>query len=93
MSTLDWKRIHHEATVVDLHIHPSLQQQLFNRNLNLRYVINRTLHGNPMSVRASFPRLRDGGYDVILSTLYVPERGILKDFPIVRLFRFLRPDL
>ena len=93
MSTLDWKRIHHEATIVDLHIHPSMQQQLFNRNLNLRYVINRTLHGNPMSVRASFPRLHDGGYDVILSALYVPERGILKDFPLVKLFRYLRPDL
>ena len=93
MSNLDWKRIHHEATIVDLHIHPSMQQQLFNRNLNLRYVINRTLHGNPMNVRASFPRLHDGGYDVILSTLYVPEKGILNDFPIVKLFRFLRPDL
>lgn len=93
MSTLDWKRIHHEATVVDLHIHPSMHQQLFNRDLNLRYVINRSLHGNPMNVRASFPRLRDGGYDVILSTLYVPEKDILKDFPIIKLFRFLRPDL
>jgi microsomal dipeptidase-like Zn-dependent dipeptidase len=93
MSILDWKRVHREATIVDLHIHPSMQQQLFSRNLNLRYVINRTLHGNPMSVRASFPRLRDGGYDVIISTLYVPEHGILGDFPIVQLFRFLRPDL
>ncbi len=93
MSSLDWQQLHHEATIVDLHIHPSMQQQLFRRNLNLRYVINRTLHGNPMSVRASFPRLHDGGYDVIFSTLYVPEMGILKDFPIVKLFRFLRPDL
>jgi microsomal dipeptidase-like Zn-dependent dipeptidase len=93
MSTLDWKRIHHEATIVDLHIHPSMQQQLFNRNLNLRYVIHRMFHGDPMSVRSSFPRLHIGGYDVILSALYVPERGILHDFPPVRLFRFLRPDL
>lgn len=93
MPALDWKRIHHEATVVDLHVHPSMQQQLFQRNLNLRYVINRTFHGNPWSVRASFPRLREGGIDVILSVLYVPEKGILTDFPIVRLFRFLRPDL
>src|SRR5512143_916079 len=93
MSTPDWKRIHHEATIVDLHVHPSMQQQLFQRNLNWRYVINRTWHANPMSVRASFPRLHAGGYDAILSTLYVPEQGILKDFPIVRVFRFLRPDL
>ena len=93
MPTLDWKRIHHEATIVDLHVHPSMQQQLFRRNLNWRYVINRTFHANPLSVRASFPRLHDGGYDVILSVLYVPEHGILKDFPIVKIFRFLRPDI
>ena len=89
----DWKQIHREATIVDLHIHPSMQQQLFRRNLNVRYVIHRTLHGDPMTVRASFPRMHDGGYGLIFSTMYVPERGILNDFPIVRLFRFLRPDL
>jgi microsomal dipeptidase-like Zn-dependent dipeptidase len=93
MSQIDWKALHREATIVDLHIHPSMQQQLFRRNLNFRYVINRTFHGNPMSVRASFPRLRDGGYGAFFSTLYLPERGILKDFPIVKLFRYLRPDL
>jgi microsomal dipeptidase-like Zn-dependent dipeptidase len=93
MPTLDWKRIHHEATIVDLHVHPSMQQQLFHRNLSLRYVINRTFHANPLSVRASFPRMRDGGYDAFLSVMYVPEHGILKDFPIVRWFRFLRPDI
>ena len=93
MSTLDWRQIQHEATIVDLHVHPSMQQQLFHRNLGLRYVINRTFHANPFSVRASFPRMHDGGYDAILSVMYVPEHGILKDFPIVRLFRFLRPDI
>jgi microsomal dipeptidase-like Zn-dependent dipeptidase len=93
MPTLDWKRVHQEATIVDLHVHPSMQQQLFSRNLNLRYVIDRTFHGDPMSVRASFPRLHDGGVDAIFSAIYVPERGILRDFPIVRVFRYLRPDL
>jgi membrane dipeptidase len=93
MSTLDWKRIHQEATIVDLHVHPSLQQQLFNRNLNLRYIIHRTIHGSPLEVRASFPRLKDGGFDVIFSAIYLPEKGIMKDFPLVKYFRFLRPDL
>lgn len=93
MSVPDWKGLHEEADIVDLHIHPSMQQQLFNVNLNLRYVINRTLHGNPMAVHTSFPRLHDGGYDVILSVLHVPEKGLLKDFPIINVFRFLRPDL
>ncbi len=93
MPSLDWRRLHHEATIVDLHIHPSMQQQLFGRNLNLRYVVNRTIHADPLTVRASFPRLKDGGYSAFFSTLYVPEGGIVRDFPIVRLFRFLRPDL
>src|SRR5512136_2273697 len=93
MTVLDWHEIQKTATIVDLHIHPSMQQQIFRRDLNARYVMNRTIHGNPMSVRASFPRLRDGGYDVILSTLHVPERGLQKDFPIIKIFRFLRPDL
>jgi len=91
--TREWRQIQRSATLVDLHIHPSMQQQLFNRQLGVRSVINRTLHGDPMSVRASFPRLRDGGYDVILSVLHVPEKGIRKDFPIVNAFRVLRPDL
>ncbi len=89
----DWHEIQKTAIIVDLHIHPSMQQEIFSRNLNMRYVMNRSIHGNPMSVRASFPRLRDGGYDVILSTYHVPERGLQKDFPILRLFRFLRPGL
>ncbi len=93
MPALDWKEIQNEATIVDLHIHPAMQQQLFQRNLNVRYVINRTLHGNPMSVRASFPRLKDGGYDVFFSTLYAPEKGLQQDFPIIKIFRLLRPDL
>lgn len=93
MTIPDWQAIHEQAAIVDLHIHPSMQQQLFRRNLNLRYVIHRFLHGNPLEVRASFPRLHDGGYAAIFSTLYVPERGILKDFPIVNVFRVLRPDL
>lgn len=94
MADLDWRKLHHkEATVIDLHIHPSMQQALFRRNLGVRYIINRSIHANPLAVRASFPRMRDGGYDVILSTVHVPEKGLLKDFPILNLFRILRPDL
>jgi membrane dipeptidase len=90
-SDLDWKRIHREATVIDLHIHPSLKQQLFNRHLGVRYFVTRTT--NIFGVQSSFPRLRNGGYDAILSVLHVPERGLLKDFPIINLFRILRPGL
>ncbi len=80
-----------EFTVVDLHVHPSMQEELFHRNLNLRYVINRVLHGDPLSVRASFPLLKCGGYDAILSMIYVPEKGFLKTFPVLRYFQYLFP--
>ena len=93
MSLPDWKELQKEAIIVDLHIHPSMQQQLFNRNLNLRYFIDRTIRSAPFTTRASFPRLKDGSYDVILSVLHVPESGLLKDFPVANLFRILRPDL
>jgi microsomal dipeptidase-like Zn-dependent dipeptidase len=57
----------------------------------VRYFVARTT--NIFGVQSSFPRLHSGGYDVILSVLHVPEKGLLKDFPIVNLFRILRPDL
>ena len=48
MAVLDWHQLQHEANIVDLHIHPAMQQALFNRNLNLRYVINRSIHADPL---------------------------------------------
>ena len=90
---VNWREIQKTATIIDLHVHPSMQQQLFRQNINLRFVIDRTLHGNPLAVRASFPRLKDGGIDIILSVLHVPEKGLLQDFPIINIFRILRPDL
>ena len=93
MATLDWKQIHHEAIIVDLHVHPSFQQQIFSRTLSMRYVIKRTFRGSPFMVRANFPRLRQGGVDVILSILHVPEHGLLNDFKLINIVRILRPDL
>ncbi len=89
-ASLDWKRIHREATVIDLHIHPSMKQQLFKRHLGARYFVTRTT--NILGVQSSFPRLHSGGYDAILSVLHLPEKGVLKDFPILNLLRILKPD-
>ena len=85
---LDWERVHREATIIDLHIHPSMKQQLFNRRLGMRYFVKRTT--NIFGVQSSFPRLKNGGYDAIFSVLHVPEKGVLNDFPIANLFRILR---
>ena len=88
---LKWQNIHAAAPVVDLHIHPAMSRLVIKQNLNLRYVVSRSF--NPFAVRASWPALKLGGYGAILSVLHVPERGLLDDFPIIKLFRFLRPDL
>src|SRR5512143_1771012 len=86
-----WRRIHDEKPVVDLHIHPAMNRLVIKQNLGLRYIVSRSF--NPLAVRASWPRLHDGGYGAILSVIHVPERGLLDDFPIMRLFQVLRPDL
>src|SRR5450759_1362875 len=87
----DWQAIHARAPVIDLHIHPAMNRLAIKQNLNIRSVVSRSF--NPFAVRASWPRLKSGGYRTILSVLHVPERGLIKDFPIINLFRFLRPDL
>ncbi len=91
MTAPRWKTIHDEKPVVDLHIHPAMNRLVLKQNLGLRHVVSRSF--NPLAVRASWPRLNDGGYGAILSIIHVPERGLLDDFPIMKLFRVLRPDL
>lgn len=86
-----WQIIQTAAPVVDLHVHPAMNRLALKQNLNVRSVVSRSF--NPFAVRASWPRLKSGGYRAILSVLHVPERGLIKDFPIINLFRFLRPDL
>jgi membrane dipeptidase len=86
-----WQSIHDQKPVVDLHIHPAMNRLVLKPNLGLRYVVSRSF--NPLAVRASWPRLHDGGYGAILSVIHLPERGLLDDFPIMKLFRILRPDL
>ena len=88
---LNWQQIHAEMPVVDLHIHPAMNRLVIKQNLNLRFVVSRSF--NPFAVRASWPEMKSGGYSAILSVLHVPERGLLNDFPVIKVFRVLRPDL
>jgi membrane dipeptidase len=91
MATPLWQSIHDQKPVVDLHIHPAMNRLVLKQNLGLRTIVSRSF--NPLAVRASWPRLHDGGYGAILSVIHLPERGLLDDFPIMKLFRVLRPDL
>ncbi len=85
----EWKRIHEEATIIDVHAHPSLKASIFNRMLTRRFGVTRSF--NPFSVRTDFTRLKDGSVDVLLSTVYAPERGIIDDCKYIKLFRYLMP--
>ena len=40
--------------------------------------------------RGVLAALRDGGYDVILSVVHIPEKGLQKDFKLINIFRLLR---
>ena len=88
----DWHRLHQEATLVDLHAHPSLKASLFYRALGRRiYPSPRAF--DPFAVRTNFPRLHEGGVDVLLSSIYVPEMGIIHSAPPLKLLKYLMPRL
>jgi len=85
----DWQKIHHRAVIVDLHAHPALKVLLFDRWLASRFRASRAF--NPFSVRTDFGKLGQGGLDVLLSTVYAPEKNIVKDCCYLKLLRYLMP--
>jgi membrane dipeptidase len=44
-------------------------------------------------VRTNFPRLKEGGVDVLMSVITAPERGIIDSAPPLKLLRYLTPRL
>ena len=85
---LDWEQTHfQDATVVDLHAHPSLKVSLFNRMLTSRVRASRAF--DPFGVRTNFPKLKEGGLDVLLSTVYAPEKGLLDECGYLRALRYV----
>ena len=86
----EWEQIHYvDSTIVDLHAHPSLKASLFNRVLTSRFRASRSF--DPFSVRTDFPKLKQGGLDVLLSTVYAPEKGILDECRYLKILRYLLP--
>jgi microsomal dipeptidase-like Zn-dependent dipeptidase len=86
----NWQQIHSRSTLVDLHAHPAFNVSLFNRLLTSRvYPSSRAF--DPFSVRTNFPRLKEGGVDVVLSVAHPPERGILQECPPLKLLRYVMP--
>ncbi len=84
---LDWHELHHNATLLDLHAHPSFNVSLFNRSITSRFYPSRSAF-DPFSVRTNIPALRQGGVDIMLSVVYAPERGIFDECRYLRILRF-----
>jgi hypothetical protein len=53
----DWMQVHRDATVVDMHVHPSIKVSLFNRVLWRSF--NASRYFNPLSVRTDFDGFTD----------------------------------
>ena len=69
---MDWLELHKATPVVDLHSHSMLKAEIFNRNLSNRNGKRLAKWFKesfwPFSVRATFPKVDEGGVDVLLST-------------------------
>ena len=81
--------LHARATVVDLHAHPTLKIALWGKQLADCHRSGGAF--DPFSMRVDFPKLKVGGVDVLLSTVYVPERALLADCFPLRIVKLLLP--
>lgn len=89
-SQKNWKQLHYQqSTIVDMHAHPSLKSYLFKRVLTSRFRATRAF--DPFSERTDFRKLKKGSVDVLLSTVYAPEKGIFQECTYLKLIRFLMP--
>ena len=89
--------LHDEAIVTDLHCHPAIKSSIFHRDLGSRKekflpsLFKRAFW--PLSNRASFPKIADGGVDILLSTAYVPEGGWYKDMSLAKWLLLFAPKV
>ena len=76
-------RLHREAPLTDIHVHPSLKAYLFRRNLWRHYTSGKAF--NPFSSRSDFPTLERGGVGVIWATHHLPEVQLFRQCLLLRL--------
>ena len=87
----DWEEIHFKnATIIDMHAHPSLQVSLFHRMLTSRFYPSGRAF-DPFSFLTDYSKLQKGSVDVLLSVIYAPERGIVDECRPLSYLRYLMP--
>ncbi|KPK56863.1 MAG: hypothetical protein AMS21_12260, partial [Gemmatimonas sp. SG8_38_2] len=75
-------RLHRDAPLTDVHVHPSLKAYLYNRDLRRHYWSGKAW--DPFSSRSDFRMLENGGVGVIWAAHYLPERELFEDCPLIR---------
>jgi len=91
------EELHDSSIVVDLHCHPAIKASIFHRDLGSRKekflpsLFKRSFW--PLANRASFPKVADGGVDVLLSTAYVPEGGWYTDMALAKWLLLFAPKV
>ena len=94
---ISWQETHRKAEVVDLHTHPGIKATILGSDLNsskrgpLLKFFERKFW--PFSNRVTFPKINEGGVDVILSTAYTLEQGWIDDIRLIRWLFWLFPSV
>lgn len=83
--------LHAATPVTDLHAHPSLKTSLFRLRFDRCHRPGSAF--DPLSLRCDLPKLVAGGVRVLASAVYVPERGLLDDCPLLRAAVLIAPPV
>jgi membrane dipeptidase len=83
------RELHASAPVIDIHVHPSLKTYLFRKKLHKKHRSGGAF--NPFTLRVDLPKTKAGGVDALVSSIYLPERGLLDDCAALRLLSKISP--
>jgi membrane dipeptidase len=83
------RRFHHDALVIDAHVHPSLKTYLFKKRLWKTHRSGKAF--DPLTMRVDLPKAIAGGVDAFVSSIYLPERGLLDDCRFLKIASKIGP--
>ena len=83
------RSLHASALVIDAHVHPSLKTYLFRKKLHKAHRSGGAF--NPFTMRVDLPKTIAGGVDALVSSIYLPERGLLDDCKLLKLISKIAP--
>ena len=69
--------LHDRIETFDIHVHPSLKTYLFNHKLGRKHLSGK--FWMPLFMRVDLPKAIKGGMDVLVSSVYLPEKELLTD--------------